>query len=233
MPAALECRCGCGARRTAPRPWHRGSGSRWPSLRHVADDPAHSEWGRGAAAERHRSRDDTRARSAQATLPSARVVATQKAAEPERGVALARLSLSRRHVLGPLGALMRLVNRLAAEFIGHVLAGPGCLWQRSAGRQVPRRRDRTLLGVALPFGLTVLTMAYALGHISGGHFNAAVTIGLLLGRRFEAREALPYIVAQPVRGEPAARGDGRPGPEGADSLPHPATTDGCWRSPTP
>ncbi|HEY0163499.1 MAG TPA: aquaporin Z, partial [Edaphobacter sp.] len=53
-----------------------------------------------------------------------------------------------------------------------------------------------LLGVSLAFGLTVLTMAYALGHISGGHFNPAVTLGLVLGRRFEAREALQYIVTQ-------------------------------------
>lgn len=57
--------------------------------------------------------------------------------------------------------------------------------------------------MSLAFGLTVLTMAYALGHISGGHFNPAVTIGLLLGRRFEAREALPYIVTQ-VLGAAAA-----------------------------
>jgi aquaporin Z len=52
------------------------------------------------------------------------------------------------------------------------------------------------VGVSLAFGLTVLTMAYALGHISGGHFNPAVTIGLWAGKRFPAREILPYIVAQ-------------------------------------
>src|SRR4029453_12495934 len=54
------------------------------------------------------------------------------------------------------------------------------------------------LGVALAFGLTVLTMAYALGHISGGHFTPAVTVGLWLGRRTPARDVLPYIVAQLV-----------------------------------
>ena len=54
------------------------------------------------------------------------------------------------------------------------------------------------VGVSLAFGLTVLTMAYALGHISGGHFNPAVTLGLWAGKRFPAREILPYVVAQLV-----------------------------------
>lgn len=51
-------------------------------------------------------------------------------------------------------------------------------------------------GVALAFGLTVLTMAFAVGHISGGHFNPAVTIGLVAGGRFPAREILPYVIVQ-------------------------------------
>src|SRR5471032_3227257 len=55
-----------------------------------------------------------------------------------------------------------------------------------------------LLGVALAFGLTVLTMAYAFGHVSGGHFNPAVTVGLWIGGRFNARDVLPYIVTQVV-----------------------------------
>jgi len=54
------------------------------------------------------------------------------------------------------------------------------------------------LGISLAFGLTVLTMAYAVGHISGGHFNPAVTIGLWIGKRFELRDVAPYIVAQLV-----------------------------------
>lgn len=55
-------------------------------------------------------------------------------------------------------------------------------------------------GVALAFGLTVLTMAYAIGHISGCHLNPAVSVGLVLGKRFPARDLLPYIVAQVVGG---------------------------------
>jgi len=51
-------------------------------------------------------------------------------------------------------------------------------------------------GVALAFGLTVVTMAYAVGHISGGHFNPAVTVGLLAGGRIQASSVLPYIIAQ-------------------------------------
>ena len=53
-----------------------------------------------------------------------------------------------------------------------------------------------LVGVSLAFGLTVLTMAYAVGHISGGHFNPAVTLGLLAGGRVKAGDVIPYIVAQ-------------------------------------
>ena len=54
------------------------------------------------------------------------------------------------------------------------------------------------LGVGLAFGLTVLTMAYTVGHVSGGHFNCAVTIGLWAGGRFKAADVLPYILAQVV-----------------------------------
>jgi aquaporin Z len=57
-----------------------------------------------------------------------------------------------------------------------------------------------LLGVALAFGLTVLTMAYAIGHISGCHLNPAVSVGLVVGKRFPVSELLPYVAAQVVGG---------------------------------
>jgi aquaporin Z len=60
------------------------------------------------------------------------------------------------------------------------------------------------VGVALAFGLTVLTMAYAVGHISGGHFNPAVTVGLWVGGRFPAGQILPYWIAQIVGAVAAA-----------------------------
>ncbi|MBL5943631.1 aquaporin [Enterobacter asburiae] len=60
------------------------------------------------------------------------------------------------------------------------------------------------VGVALAFGLTVLTMAFAVGHISGGHFNPAVTLGLWAGGRFPAKDVIGYIVAQVVGGIIAA-----------------------------
>ncbi|MEE3700611.1 aquaporin Z [Mannheimia haemolytica] len=59
-------------------------------------------------------------------------------------------------------------------------------------------------GVSLAFGLTVLTMAYAVGHISGGHFNPAVSIGLLVGGRFNAKDLVPYIIIAQVIGAIAA-----------------------------
>ena len=90
---------------------------------------------------------------------------------------------------------MKSTHRLAAEFVGTfwlVLCGCGSAVIAAAFPDV----GIGLLGVSLAFGLTVLTMAYALGHISGGHFNPAVTLGLLLGKRFDAREAVPYVISQ-------------------------------------
>jgi len=58
------------------------------------------------------------------------------------------------------------------------------------------------LGVAFAFGLTVLTMAFAIGHISGCHLNPAVSFGLWAGGRFEAKELIPYIISQVLGGLP-------------------------------
>lgn len=84
---------------------------------------------------------------------------------------------------------------LGAEFIGTfwlVLGGCGSAVLAAAFPQV----GIGLLGVSLAFGLTVLTMAYTIGHVSGCHLNPAVSVGLWLGGRFEAGKLLPYIVAQ-------------------------------------
>ncbi|MEG2981162.1 MAG: aquaporin, partial [Stenotrophomonas sp.] len=94
---------------------------------------------------------------------------------------------------------MAMIKRLGAEFIGTfwlVLGGCGSavLAANFGGDGNPLGIG--LLGVSLAFGLTVLTGAYALGHISGGHFNPAVSFGLWAGGRFSAKDLLPYIVAQ-------------------------------------
>lgn len=88
-------------------------------------------------------------------------------------------------------------NRLAAEFFGTfwlVLGGCGSAVIAAAFPEV----GIGLLGVSFAFGLTVLTMAYAVGGISGGHFNPAVSLGLALAGRFEMRSLLPYWAAQVV-----------------------------------
>jgi len=87
------------------------------------------------------------------------------------------------------------MDRLAAEFVGTfwlVLGGCGSAVLAAAFPEV----GIGLLGVSLAFGLTVLTMAYAIGHISGCHLNPAVSVGLWLGGRFAAKDLGPYIVAQ-------------------------------------
>jgi aquaporin Z len=92
---------------------------------------------------------------------------------------------------------MDMPRRLGAEFFGTFwLTFAGC------GSAVLAAGFPSLgigfLGVGLAFGLTVLTMAYAVGFVSGGHFNCAVTIGLWTARRFKARDVLPYIIAQVI-----------------------------------
>jgi aquaporin Z len=94
---------------------------------------------------------------------------------------------------------MPLSRKLVAEFFGTfwlVFGGCGSAVLAAAFPKL----GIGFVGVSLAFGLTVLTMAYAVGHISGGHFNPAVSVGLFFGKRFPGNELLPYIVAQVVGG---------------------------------
>jgi aquaporin Z len=98
---------------------------------------------------------------------------------------------------------MGMGKRLSAEFLGTFwLVFGGC------GSAVVAAAFPGLgigfVGVALAFGLTVVTMAYAVGHISGAHFNPAVTLGLVAGGRHAAKDALPYMVSQVAGGLAAA-----------------------------
>jgi len=98
---------------------------------------------------------------------------------------------------------MGLGKRLAAEFLGTawlVLGGCGAAVLAAAFPNV----GIGLLGVSLAFGLTVLTMAFAIGHISGCHLNPAVSLGLCVGGRFPARELPPYVAAQVIGGAAGA-----------------------------
>lgn len=90
---------------------------------------------------------------------------------------------------------MTLTKRAAAEFIGTFWLVFGGCGSAVLAATFPNT-GIGFLGVALAFGLTVLTMAYAVGHISGGHFNPAVTLGLYTARRIPAIDVTPYIIAQ-------------------------------------
>jgi aquaporin Z len=113
------------------------------------------------------------------------------------------------------------MQRLVAEGVGTfvlVLGGCGSAVLAATFPQV----GIGFAGVALAFGLTVLVMAFAVGHISGGHFNPAVTIGLTVGGRFPAAQVIPYIIVQLI-GAAAAGGvlyliaSGKPGFDAAAS----------------
>ena len=110
---------------------------------------------------------------------------------------------------------MGLGSKVAAEFIGTfwlVFGGCGSALLAAAFPDL----GIGFLGVSMAFGLSLLTMVYAIGHISGCHINPAVSVGLLLGRRFPASELIPYVIAQ-VLGAIAAAGilyliaSGKPG----------------------
>ncbi|HXZ78808.1 MAG TPA: aquaporin Z [Terriglobales bacterium] len=99
---------------------------------------------------------------------------------------------------------MSLSKRTAAEFFGTfwlVFAGCGSAVLAAAFPQL----GIGFLGVAFAFGLTLLTMAFTIGHISGCHINPAVSVGLVAGKRFPAGELIPYVIAQ-VAGAIAAAG---------------------------
>ena len=94
---------------------------------------------------------------------------------------------------------MSLGKKMGAEFFGTfwlVLGGCGSAVLAAGFPEL----GIGFMGVAFAFGLTVLTMAYAVGHISGGHFNPAVSFGLWSAGKFETKELLPYIVAQVIGG---------------------------------
>jgi aquaporin Z len=101
---------------------------------------------------------------------------------------------------------MSLAKRFLAEVIGTfwlVFGGCGAAVLAAVFMttgDTPLNLGLGFLGVSFAFGLTVLTMAYAIGHISGCHLNPAVTLGLVAGGRFKAAEAVPYIIAQVIGG---------------------------------
>lgn len=98
---------------------------------------------------------------------------------------------------------MKLQNKLCAEFFGTFwLVFGGCGSAVLSAKFIategatPINLGIGLVGVSLAFGLTVLTMAYTIGHVSGCHLNPAVSVGLCVGGRFKSAELVPYIVAQ-------------------------------------
>lgn len=101
---------------------------------------------------------------------------------------------------------MQLYKKLMAEFFGTfwlVMGGCGTAVLATNATLFPEV-NVGFVGVSLAFGLTVLTMAFAVGHISGGHFNPAVTIGLWAGGKHSTAEIVPYIIAQVIGAAAAA-----------------------------
>ncbi len=101
---------------------------------------------------------------------------------------------------------MCIKKKMMAEFFGTfwlVMGGCGTA-ALATSNDLFGNHNVGFVGVSLAFGLTVLTMAYAVGHISGGHFNPAVTFGLWAGGKFKTSEIAPYIIAQVIGGIAAA-----------------------------
>jgi len=117
---------------------------------------------------------------------------------------------------------MTLMKRATAEFLGTFWLVFGGCGSAVLAAKFPET-GIGFLGVALAFGLTVLTMVYAFGHISGGHFNPAITIGMYTARRTPAADVAPYVIAQ-VLGAIAGAGvlyiiaSGKPGFSLADGF---------------
>jgi len=111
-----------------------------------------------------------------------------------------------------MGAMLipEMSKRLLAEFVGtfwlvfggcgSAVFAAGFLSTPTLGSGAPTHLGIGFLGVALAFGLTVVTMAYAVGHVSGAHFNPAVTIGVTIAKRFEWKDVPLYVVAQVLGG---------------------------------
>ena len=96
-----------------------------------------------------------------------------------------------------------MLRRMGAEFLGTFLLVFGGCGSALISAAFPHL-GIGFAGVALAFGLTVLTMIYAVGYISGGHFNPAVTLGFWASGRFSAKDILPYIITQVVAAIAAA-----------------------------
>lgn len=94
-----------------------------------------------------------------------------------------------------------MVKRLTAEIVGTFILtfmGCGAIVADTVNNASGGGHSHGLIGVMLTFSITLMTIAYGLGDVSGGHFNPAVTVGLVTAKRFEIKDAIPYILAQIV-----------------------------------
>lgn len=118
---------------------------------------------------------------------------------------------------------MSIFKRLSAEFLGTFWLVFGGCGSAVLAAKFTDGLGIGFLGIALAFGLTVVTMVYAFGHISGGHFNPTISLGMFAGGRFEGHDVIPYMVVQVLGGIAAAAllywiASGKPGFNIADGL---------------